>query len=142
MKKNIVWVFLLLMLQSISYAAVKNAKDVSLDFTLNYQINTSEKKAEHVMKNALQLSGNNWNVAGRLQTSNNDVLLFLVRMASQHNNKFNLQFMVIDADNHHTFITEPKLTTLAGLPTELVVKGEGRTITVNALVKLTPNPRA
>ncbi len=136
MKKNIVAIILLVMLQGVAFAAVKNTKDISLDFTLNYQINTTEKKAEHVMKNALHLSGSNWNVAGRLQTSNNDVLLFLVRMASQHNNKFNLQFMVIDADNRHTFVTEPKLTTLAGLPTELVVKGEGRTITLNALVKL------
>lgn len=137
MKKNIITLFLLLFFQVTAFAAAKPAKEVTLDFTLNYKNDSAESPTEHVMKDAIQMSGNHWHVAGKFQNNKNDeVLLFLVRQLAQHNNKYTFRFMIIDSSNMHVFISEPKVTALVGLPSQMVVTGEGRTITLNTLVTL------
>ena len=138
MKKIIMFVmFLFLFPLSVANAAVvKVNKDITLDFTMNYKSQVSG--SEHIMKNVLHIAGDKWHVAGRFQTSKNDkLLLFLVKMLSHRNSKFTFQFMIIDADNKNVFITEPRFTLMAGLPSQQVIRGNGRTITLNTLLNIT-----
>lgn len=137
MKKNFVLILILMLFQATAFAAIKSKKDITLDFTLNYHNTAPGKSAEHVMKDAVHIVSDKWHVAGKFMTNKNDeVILFLVRLANRKTSKFTFQFMIIESDNKNTFITEPKLTTMAGLPSQMTISGEGRTITLNALVKL------
>jgi hypothetical protein len=137
MKKNIIISIFLLLFHTLAFAAVKNNKEMTIDFTLNYKVQASGKVTEHVMKNNMHLIDGQWNIAGKLQSSKDDsILLFLVRLLSQKKNKFTLQFMIIDADNKNTFVMEPKMTLLPGLPAQLKVNGNDRSADLNVLIKL------
>lgn len=137
MRKNLLVVLFFLLFQTAAFAAAKPAKDITLDFALNYKINKAGKTSQHDMKNVIRVIGSNWNVAGKFQTTNKDeVVLFLVKLVSQRNNKFTFGLMIIDSDSKNTYITEPKITTMAGLPSQMVITGDGRVITLNALVNL------
>jgi len=117
-------------------ASDKKPHAASLDFTLNYRPDSSSPQNEHIMKNSVMLE-NKWVVAGKLQTAhNNQSLLFLVRMLSHKNNKYNLQFMLVDSDDKHTYITEPRLAAITGLPMKMSQQGDGKSIQLNALVKV------
>ncbi len=127
---------------STAFAAEKNVHTATLDFTLNYRTDAAVPRNEHIMKNTVLLE-NKWVVAGKLQSvKDNQSLLFLVRMISHKNNKYNLQFMLVDSDEKHTYITEPRLAAITGLPAKLNQQADGKSFELNALVKLgTANPK-
>ncbi len=138
MKKYLVVVMLSLFLMTTGFAAVKAKSAISLDFTMTYKSDATISSAEHVIKNSVQLSENKWVVAGKLQASkSDDVLLFLVRMLSHKNNKFNLEFMLIDSTSKNTAILMPHVAAMAGLPVQLTQKEDnGKTMQMNVLVNL------
>ena len=139
MKKNLMLMLILnLFLVTTGFAAVKEKPAISLDFTMTYKSDATISSAEHVMKNSVQLSENKWIVAGKLQPKkSDDVLLFLVRMLSHKNNKFNLEFMLIDSTNKNTAILMPRVAAMAGLPVQLTQKEDnGKTMQMNVLVNL------
>src|SRR3990167_5734643 len=114
MKKNFVLILFLILFQTTAFAAVKSKKDVTLDFTLNYRNTMPGKVAQHEMKNAVHIVSDKWHIAGKFISNKNDeVILFLVRLANRKTSKFTIQFMIIESDNKNTFITEPKMTTMA-----------------------------
>lgn len=138
MKKNFVLILFLILFQTTAFAAVKSKKDITLDFTLNYRNTAAGKASEHTMKDAVHIVSDKWHVAGKFITNKDDeVILFLVRLTNRKTSKFTFQFMIIDSDSKSTFISEPKMTTMAGLPSQMTISGDGRAITLNALVNLT-----
>ena len=97
----------------------------------------TEGAAEHVMKDVIHISSDKWHVAAKFQNSKNDeVILVLVKQLAYHNNKYTFRFMIIDSSRHGVFISEPKVTTQVGLPSQMAVSGEGRVMTLNTLVTL------
>jgi len=138
MKKFGIMSILFCVLFSISaLAAVKKPQNIALDFTLSYKPQASTSLTEHVMKNAVQLADNKWVVAGRMVTNkNNDVLLFLVRMLSHKNNKYKLEFMLIDSGNRSNYITMPRVAAMTGLPVQIAEKEGDSQIQLNVLVNM------
>ncbi len=105
------------LLSTTVYAETKKSKTAALDFTLSYKPQLTE---EHVMKNVVKLQDSNWQVAGKLVTAgNSDVLLFMVRSVSHHNNKYNLEYMLIDSRNNNTYVSSKRVTAVTGLPMQL-----------------------
>ena len=44
--------------------------------------------------------------------------------------------MIIDADSKNTYITMPRVTALAGLPTQLSQQDAGKSVQMSVLVKI------
>ncbi len=130
--------FIILTLHSvIAFAAVKKPQNVALDFTLSYKPQVSTSQTEHVMKNAVQLDNNKWVVAGKMVTNkDNNVLLFLVRMLSHKNNKYKLEFMLIDSGNQTNYITMPRVAAMTGLPVQVAEKEGDTNIQLKVLVNM------
>jgi len=92
-----------------------------------------------VMKNTIHVAGDKWQMAGKFVGSKNDeVIILMVKLIKRTTSKFTFQYMVIDSDNKGTYVSEPIVKTMAGLPTQTVVSESGRTITLNSLVNLSP----
>ncbi|HTM63654.1 MAG TPA: hypothetical protein VL360_04040 [Gammaproteobacteria bacterium] len=137
MRKNFLLILSLIFFQTAVFAAVKHNNEMTLDFTLNYQNHGSI--AEHVMKNTIHVAGDKWQMAGKFVGSKNDeVIILMVKLIKRTTSKFTFQYMVIDSDNKGTYVSEPIVKTMAGLPTQTVVSESGRTITLNSLVNLSP----
>lgn len=141
MKKIIMMLLCLCIVSStMSVGAVKKVHEIKLDFMLTYKPDTASV-TEHVMKNAFSLTENHWMVAGKLNSNlDKDMLLVLVRLTSHKNNKFNLQFMLIDSDNKQTFIAEPRMVAMSGLPVQLLKNENGKSIQLNVLVNIVSKP--
>jgi hypothetical protein len=119
-----------------SVGAVKKVHEIKLDFMLNYKPEAGGA-AEHVMKNSFSMTENHWMVAGKLLTNHDkDTLLVLVRLLSYKNNKFNLQFMLIDSDEKQTYIAEPRMVAMSGLPVQLVKNEKGKSMQLSVLVNI------
>lgn len=133
MRKNFLLILCLMIFQTAVFAAVKHNKDITLDFTLNYK--NHGKVSEHVMKNTVRVAGEKWQMAGKFVANKNDeVIILMVRLIKRTTSKFTFQYMVIDSDNKGTYISEPIVKTMAGLPTQTILSEDGRTITMNSLV--------
>jgi hypothetical protein len=126
-----------LVMANVMAAPVKKNQDVMLDFTLNYKSTLTQPPVEHDMKNSIGLKNGKWVVAGKLQnTKSNDLLLVMVRLMSHKNNKFNLEFMLVDSQNQATFVSEPHIVAIAGLPVQLFQQEDGKNIRITVLVNL------
>src|SRR3990167_2324695 len=113
-------------------ATAEKTHDTTLDFTLTYK---TPDNSERVMKNTSILANKKWVVAGKLVSHNEDVLLFLVRMLSHKNNKYNLEFMLIDSDHKKTYISMPQVKAMTGLPVKVAQKDGESVVELNVLVK-------
>jgi hypothetical protein len=136
--KKYLMIFLILgaLLGTACFAVEKQKKNVALEFTLNYKPEENQP-TEHVMKNTVKLADSKWMVAGKLvKPKEEDVLLFLVRQVSHKNNKYQLEFMIIDARNQVNSIVMPRVTAITGLPVQVVDKTDNHSIQLNVNVAI------
>ena len=133
MKKYLTMILFIFSIASFNaLATAEKTQDTTLDFTLTYK---TPDNSERVMKNTSILANKKWVVAGKLVSHNEDVLLFLVRMLSHKNNKYNLEFMLIDSDHKKTYISMPQVKAMTGLPVKVAQKDGESVVELNVLVK-------
>ena len=137
MQKKLLTLIFLMFFHGVVFAAAKPDKAVTLDFTLIYKSSLEANPAEHVMKDVIHFSNENWHVAAKYQNNKNDeVILLLVKQLAHHNNKYTFHFMMIDSSRHGVFISEPKVTAQVGLPSQMTITSEDRVMTLNTLATL------
>lgn len=138
MKKYWKIIFLFGVLYSVAtFASIKKPQNAALDFTLSYKPQASTSTVEHVMKNEVKLAGDKWVVAGKMvNVKDNNVLLFMVREQSHHNNKYKLEFMLIDSGNHTSYVTMPHVAAMTGLPVKVANQEGDASIQLSVLVNM------
>tara|TARA_R110000868_G_scaffold350501_2_gene611716 strand:+ start:1990 stop:2424 length:435 start_codon:yes stop_codon:yes gene_type:complete len=128
---------------TVGNADVKQKKVVTLNFTMTYKQDTIDKPIEHVMKNKYVITNYKWVTVGKFNANDDsETILLLVRMMSHKDNKFKLQFMLIDSSNDHTYVSQPQMHVISGLPAQLKQRDGDRSVQLDVLMNLATQPES